>query len=246
LRAFGLNELLKVNVSSANATYAGDAASTQRKIDKLDKQWIAGDTNDPFVQRHITGNVAAALKAYRNNFSGNAEVFIIDKYGALVAANNRTSDYKQSDEDWWQVAWNEGKGGVYLGEPAFDESSQPFSVNIAVPIYEGNPQQQVIGILRTTFSLSQLAKLIDNVRFGDTGRAYMLLPTGTVLESGGAKAMPVDARTLTHLQTAAATDYTETDFGNIPSLISQAAVGNGHCTRPAIRRNSPATGRPKG
>src|SRR5215213_9096507 len=123
LRAFGLNELLKASVSSANAAYTTDPVLIQSEIDKLDKQWMAVDANDPLIQAHITGVVADALRAYRNNFSGNAEVFITDKYGALVGASNRTSDYNQADEEWWQVAWNEGKGGVYLGEPALDESS---------------------------------------------------------------------------------------------------------------------------
>ena len=61
-------------------------------------------------------------------------MFVTDKYGALVASTNRTSDYYQADEDWWQAAYNNGEGAIYFGQPEFDESSQSFGIIMAVPI----------------------------------------------------------------------------------------------------------------
>ena len=35
---------------------------------------------------------------------------LTDAKGAVIAATNKTSDYFQADERWWEEAYNNGKG----------------------------------------------------------------------------------------------------------------------------------------
>ena len=39
---------------------------------------------------------------------------IANAAGELIAADSKTDDYFQADEDWWQAAWNGGKGKLYV------------------------------------------------------------------------------------------------------------------------------------
>jgi methyl-accepting chemotaxis protein len=149
------------------------------------------------------------------------EVFVTDKFGGLVAATNRTSDYYQADEIWWQTAWNNGQGAIFIGQPELDESSQSFSVNIAIPMY-GHTSQQAIGVLRTTYRLDTLIKTIDSVRFGETGRTRLFLPGGQFImpDKTIAAVSPEAAAQLT----AASDASTPIIYPDVPSFVSLAPV----------------------
>jgi GAF domain-containing protein len=180
LRAFALNEVMEVELGNASAAASGDVAEMER----LNQQWLAADAagNDahPLVQMVLNHPIAEELHELQETFPQHAEVFVTDRYGANVAATNRTSDYYQADEEWWQVAYNKGEGAVFIGQPEFDESSQTLGLQMAVPVFsEGG---EVVGVLRTTIDLAILAESLEAGRFGQTGRTEIYLPDGTELE----------------------------------------------------------------
>src|SRR6266516_3635855 len=96
--------------------------------------------------------VAKGLRDYQDTFPDNVEVFVTDRYGANVAATNRTSDYYQADEKWSQAAYNNGQGAVYIGQPKFDDSSKTLAVDVSAPVYSQDTHE-VVGILRTTYRM---------------------------------------------------------------------------------------------
>ena len=108
-----------------------------------------------------------------------------DKYGALVGASDRTSAYDQSGEQWWQAAYNNGQGAVFIGQPDYDESSKATTVIIAMPLY-GHGNHEVIGVLRSTYRLKSLTDLMATVHIGKTGDTDLLLPTEAILKADGA------------------------------------------------------------
>lgn len=61
------------------------------------------------------------------------EIFVTDSLGAVRAATNKTSDYYQADEFWWQAA-TKNNGSVFLGDIEYDESSHSKSISIAIPV----------------------------------------------------------------------------------------------------------------
>src|SRR5262245_4660752 len=108
LRTFGLDKFIQDQVAAINTTYSGDPATVQAQLQAQDREWVAATDNDPLIQHILNNQVATQLRSYRSAFPDNVEVFVTDRYGANVAASNRTSDYFQGDEDWWQAAWNDG------------------------------------------------------------------------------------------------------------------------------------------
>ena len=54
--------------------------------------------------------------------------------GLNVGQSDVTSDYWQGDEAKWQRSFNEGRGALYIGEIAWDESADSMLVQISVPI----------------------------------------------------------------------------------------------------------------
>lgn len=222
LQAFSLNKALKDAVAASNAQQEREPNLIEANLKKLDREWAAAAKGDVLVFSRLNSTAAAELTKYSKIFPDNVEVFVTDKYGGLVAATNRTSDYVQSDEDWWQAAWRDGKGATYIGQPEYDQSSKAFAIAIAMPIYD-TKSDQIIGILRTTYQLNNLIKTIDSVRLGETGRAQLLLPGGQLITTDN-KTAPVDPQLGEQLLKAAAAGYSETAVNDTPSLISLGPV----------------------
>ena len=65
------------------------------------------------------------------------EMFLMDNQGANVAMTNKTSDYWQGDEAKWQKSFNNGQGGVHVGDVEFDDSAQAYLVQVSVSVNEG-------------------------------------------------------------------------------------------------------------
>ena len=85
-----------------------------------------------------------------------AEAFFTDSNGYNVAATNQTSDFVQSDEEWWQQAWQDG---LYIGSFEYDESAQVFSFDMATRIV--GPGNQPVGVLKTVVDISTLQTFAD-------------------------------------------------------------------------------------
>jgi methyl-accepting chemotaxis protein len=113
------------------------------------------------------------------HFPQHAEIFVTDKYGANVASTGRTSDYYQADEGWWQAAWNNGEGAIYVGDPEYDESAGITAVNMAIPVM--NKQGEVVGVIRTTLDIQAILDVVAEVQVGETGHAKLIDSNGIVI-----------------------------------------------------------------
>ena len=77
------------------------------------------------------------------------EIFATNKYGANVAQTQRTTDYYQADEQWWQIAKKEG---FYVGPVEFDESVGSFTITIAIGVYDD--RKDFIGAIKSETALT--------------------------------------------------------------------------------------------
>lgn len=180
-----LSHLLKEEVATHNEAYSGSSEEIRAEIQALDAAWVAAADDDPLIAR-VTGNepeinpAAFYLVSMKEAFEEHVEILITDQHGATVAATNRLSDYYQADESWWQAAWNEGQGSVYISNPLFDESFGGMVMLIAVPIYDRD-NGQLIGVLRSALSVAELERLVTRGQFGQTGRIRVLDRSGNAL-----------------------------------------------------------------
>jgi hypothetical protein len=126
----------------------------------------------------LENELSAELVRFKEKFPEHVEVFLTDRQGMNVASTNRTSDYYQGDEEWWQTAAHQG---VYIGQPEYDESSKTTAINMAAAIYAENGTD-VVGVLRSTVDFSALAESLISGQFGQTGKTDIYLPNGQELE----------------------------------------------------------------
>jgi len=151
----------------------------------MDQEWKQSSVDNPVVSKYINNMLSQRLKKFAETKGSIAEIFFTDKYGGLVAASGKTSDFYQADEEWWQKAFNEGKGNVFIGEMEFDDSSKTWSIAIAVPVY--NKEAGVIGVCKAVYNTLGFSDVVSKFEIGLTGRAMLFDNTGSLICQSGHK-----------------------------------------------------------
>jgi|SRR5215212_7515036 len=143
LRAWGSDPAVVAAVKAQNAKRV-----SLKNIQTRDAQWIAGKA-ETLVKQMTTGACADHLRQL-GAASAYGEIFVMDDQGALVCANAKTTDYWQGDEAKWQRAFNEGKGGVFIDRPRYDDSASRSLAQISVPVLDNG---RAIGVITVGLSL---------------------------------------------------------------------------------------------
>jgi hypothetical protein len=143
-------------VRAANREHASIG---QDDISKLDKQWVQAKPNDEFTNTFIAGfmtnSCANYLKQFQKDNPEYKEIFVTDAVGLNVCQTNKTSDYYQADEDWWQKAYADAKGHAYSGTIEYDESAKSESISVYVPVIDPD-SQQTVGVSKAVIEISSL------------------------------------------------------------------------------------------
>jgi methyl-accepting chemotaxis protein len=82
-----------------------------------------------------------------------AEVMVTDQYGYNAVTTSPSSDFVQSDEGWWQTAWN---GGSSSAQATADPATQRTVVELSRPILDAGVR---VGVVKVKFGLS----VVDSV-----------------------------------------------------------------------------------
>jgi len=225
LQTLSLNHILQAATEKQNDSYQGNPAKIQSDLMELDQTWWLAAADDPLLQSVLVNDVATELRAFQAQFPNYAEIFITDQYGALLAATNRTSDYYQADETWWQKAYNHGRGAIFVDQLVFDKSSHAFGLKIAVPVYDSG-RRQVLGVIQTVYRINRLNDLATSLASGEPGlQLDLLLPDGQILARTGVGLAKLSPETLANLQRVDPTaTYAVIPFEGVPRLVSQAPV----------------------
>lgn len=148
-----LNPEVIQSVARANQ---GNAHFTQEEIVKIDQQWRQTEGVDLFIVSLITNDLADKLKEFQKKHRSLVEIFITDQRGLLIASTNKTSDFYQADEDWWQKAFQLNNPDGFFGSMEYDESALvegfPFYLVIT------DERHAVIGILKAVCGKNKILK----------------------------------------------------------------------------------------
>jgi len=112
-------------------------AITPRMKELLDNE-LSTNLRKQFVEFHED----------RYGYKAFVEVFLTNKYGANVAQTRKTTDYKQSDESWWQIAKAKGR---YIGDIEYDESAGVHGISIGIRI--NNEEGNLLGIMKAVLDV---------------------------------------------------------------------------------------------
>ncbi|MBM3248604.1 MAG: HAMP domain-containing protein [Candidatus Omnitrophica bacterium] len=167
-------------VKQRNLIYKDMSKQAQEEYFKnMDEKWISMQKGDALFKEYLENPDSKRLKEIVSTDEGFAEIFLTDKYGGLVLASDKTSDYYQADEEWWQRAYNNGQGSIFIGDVEFDESAQKISISLAIPLKDKSGE--IIGVAKGVLDFERLFAPLEAFEIGKTGRAVLINEEGYVL-----------------------------------------------------------------
>jgi hypothetical protein len=147
-------------LQESNQIYAAlDSDQRQQKIKQLDQRWRASEVEKPFVQSYLSNSVAQALKNQETAFPNvYGELFLTNRYGALVGTTAKLTTLAHGHKYWWKNAFKEGYGSIFLDDRGYDDSVGDYVVGVVVPVKKNG---EVIGILKANVRvISALGELV--------------------------------------------------------------------------------------
>lgn len=143
IKTNSIKELLKnsnLEFSALNDPYS--------VIDQRNEEWIESEGLTPLM---IALNEKETSKLFKKMVSEDIEknsgiifreIILTNAYGANVAQSQRTTDYKQWDEEWWMIT---RQSGAYF-TTGFDESVNANTMDMHLRILDDN--EEFLGIIK--------------------------------------------------------------------------------------------------
>jgi hypothetical protein len=136
----------------------------QLLIAEREDKWISAESHEKTdTMKDVLDNETSELFADMVMFSKELnegllqEIILTNAHGANVAMSQRTTDYDQSDEEWWNLARDRG---VFFGTPEFDESTQVNSWTMSLRIT--NSDNRFMGVIKFVVNDESKEKEIDS------------------------------------------------------------------------------------
>jgi signal transduction histidine kinase len=179
---------------------------SEDEVAEMEKRWPEMSADDPLVRAILYNPLAERWHTVRNYQPRFAEVLVTDASGRLVAATNKSSDYYQADEPWWQQCYANGEGHIFLSEINWDESAVSMDgstgavvATLCVPIRDDariDSAGKVVGVMKVALDAAWLLQDLARLATMDDTSAQMWLvqQDGRMVPDGGAAIAPLPPR----------------------------------------------------
>lgn len=136
---------------------------------RLDRAWPTLDEDDPRVRAFLSNPAAEVIRRLDRAQTEVSEILVTDRHGRLVASSRKTTDLYQADETWWQQAWAEGTGRIYISDVYFDDSAGAWGISVAMPVMAGT---EPVGVAKAVVNLP---RWLGSARRPVAGQSAMLM-----------------------------------------------------------------------
>jgi len=186
-RTIGNIDSLKEDLNDSNTEFENlSILDRDTLITDLNNTWMeTSDINDPFIQDRMNNDSALFLKSLEELDSDlYGEAFITNKFGVMISTSGQLTTLAHYDKYWWQGAYNDGEGIVFLDDRGFDESVGGYVLGIVVPVYDNN---EIIGMLKVNFNIENiLSSTMSNMSSTETlGEFSIVRSQGLIVSKEG-------------------------------------------------------------
>ncbi len=185
-RAIGTAPVIMNALNKSNTYY--NILSKQVRSEEIQSQnerWKAiQDHDNPFILEFTNNPVSQYLKNLQNNLKGEfGEIFLTNKYGALVSSTAKLTTFAHGHKYWWKGAFDNGNGAVFFDDRGYDDSVGGYVLGIVVPIKDGN---EIIGILKANLNiLGSISEIILNYQSENLEEIKLIRSGGLIVFEEG-------------------------------------------------------------
>ena len=185
LKSFVSDPTFQRGINESNARFER-TDDPEQLVDERDDAWRKAPKGSPSaLMLELSSNEQAEqLRAYMRSlevthgYAVLGELFVTNRFGGNVAQTGRTSDYRQSDEEWWQLA---RERGVYVTDAELDESSGVVSTDVCIRV--DDPSGTFLGVLKAVLDVQGVYRLLDKRSRGSDVRFTLFTADNSILYS---------------------------------------------------------------
>jgi cache domain-containing protein len=149
---------------------------------EMDRAFAALDVKRPGVAAILSTPASKYFADITRQDPIYREILLTDRAGRLVSASNVTSDYDQSDEDWWKrVMADPTRGEATLSDVRWDDSARIYAMEIAVPV--PGMDERPAGVLKVVADIREMLASVAGMDVGSGGDAMLVRRNGTIVFS---------------------------------------------------------------
>ncbi len=213
------SETIKDSLVASNTYYESLNPTTRTAlINDLNTTWMnTNSLDDPFIQTRMDNDAATFLKSqqalYPNLYG---EIFLTNEYGVMLSTTSKLTTLAHYEKYWWQGAFNNGEGIIYIDDRGFDDSVDGYVLGIVIPIYDDD--NKIIGILKSNFNIDYIFEnsVANFHSLEDDGKYYIVRTKGLIVD--GDNLEPLSERV----------DDVFLDYLNEKTLVSKELSFNKH------------------
>ena len=173
-------------VEESNAIYGEeDPQAIRQRIQEIEDRWVHAQGVDAYLLEVL--NNKASL--YLNNFFSQHDekateknpyhaILVTNAQGAVVASIQRPNHYYYGDRTWWQEAYHQGQGKLFVGTIEMDPEVKQKIFVISTPIMKEN---KAIGVLSMIHNVDVFFNAVTTARVGKTGHTMLAGSNSRVL-----------------------------------------------------------------
>ncbi|MCP4551811.1 MAG: PAS domain S-box protein, partial [Bacteroidetes bacterium] len=153
----------------------------EESIKQLNEKWmLTKNPDDNFILKFTDNKTAQFLKRQQALLKGEyGEIFLTNKFGALVASTSKLSTFSHGQKYWWLGSYNYGKGKIFFDDRGYDDSVGGYVLGLVVPVKKGT---QIIGILKCNLNiLGSINELITGAQHKSLGKFKLIRSGGMVV-----------------------------------------------------------------
>lgn len=174
--------------NSIGTSFQNEASETAHKVEMVISREVIDAERfaiSPYIKEAIKdkGHNEKELSEYIRQFKYYSEkevysLMVVNNRGNYVGGirDSEVSGYRE--EKWFNLAYNNGSGRVYVGDLNQDEKNGKYLMSIAAPVMDNG---KAIGVVVINYTMNGLIEVINNVRIGSTGHANLVDATGTII-----------------------------------------------------------------
>lgn len=170
-------QLLKSNKQFSSLTEFQRA----QKLEHLNSEWMESESDTvAFIRSFLNNPAAQFLKRQQELQPGEyGEIFLTNRYGALVASTGRVTTFSHAHKYWWEACYNNGEGRVFLDDRGYDASVGGYVMGIVVPIIDSG---EIIGILKSNINIEgSLTNLTREYKTRKKGKLQVVRTSGQIV-----------------------------------------------------------------
>jgi signal transduction histidine kinase len=152
----------------------------QAQVAELEQDWSRLPEDEGPLRRVLVNSTSDVLNIIQRNNDRLVELLVTDRWGQIVAATQRTEDFHQADETWWQQTHNDGAGRIFVSGVNYDRSAMVWAIDLCIPILD---EGKVVGVVKAVLDLQRWLPDCTRRVSGEKAQLLLLSRDGYVMHS---------------------------------------------------------------